>query len=391
MKIIVFTHPPFLEHKSMHRYAHMLGEGMKKRGHKVSYWTASPLFFKIPVSGALKKWLSYVDQYIVFPLLLKYRMRRNDEHTLYVFTDHALGPWIPAVAHKPHVVHCHDFMAQFSAEGKFVENAVGWSGRQFQSLIRRGFNKGRHFISISEKTQSDLHFFLSEKAPITSKMIHNGLNPIFKPHSQLDARIRLTVRTGIDMMDGYLLHVGGNQWYKNRQGVIEIYNTWRKSARWPLPLLLFGSKPNKALSDCYEKSPYKRDIHFISGMPDCVIHLAYAGASLLLFPSYSEGFGWPVIEAMGSGCMVLTTDEETLRVVCSDAAFLIPVRPQLPEDIEQWAEFAAHIVSRVLAFSDSERTQVIERGFANVKRFDAEAKLNEIEEIYKTIVNIPTT
>lgn len=373
----------------MQRYAAMLGEGMKKRGHSVCYWTAAPLFFRIPAPRAWKKWLSYVDQYVVFPLLTRYRIRNNAKDTLYVFTDHALGPWIPAVADRPHVIHCHDFMAQHSAEGTIVENEVGWSGKQFQSMIRRGFSKGRHFISISEKTRSDLHFFLSENEPVTSSMIHNGLNPIFKPLGQLQARSKLTLKTGLDLMHGYLMHVGGNQWYKNRQGVIEIYNSWRRAARQPIPLLLFGTQPDKQLLECHQKSPYKKDIHFLSDMPDATIHLGYCGASLLVFPSYSEGFGWPVIEAMGSGCLVMTTDEETLRAVCSDAAYLIPPRPQAAEEVAGWASAAAECIRKILAMPEAERAKAVARGLANVKRFDADSKLNEIEEIYKNIVNIP--
>ncbi|MCE7066137.1 glycosyltransferase [Dyadobacter sp. CY326] len=369
----------------MPRYARMLGEGMEKRGHQVAYWTPQPIFFRLPGPEKLKKWLSYVDQYVLFPMLVKLKARKKKQDTLYVFTDHALGPWVPLVAEHPHVIHCHDFLAQFSAEDKIMENPVGWSGKKYQSMIRKGFDKGQHFISVSEKTRTDLHQFLTS-VPVTSKMVHNGLNPIFKPYDALSGRIQLMQETGLDILDGYLLHVGGNQWYKNRIGVIDIYDSWRASVTHSLPLLMIGTKPDEALILRLEKSPYRHEIHCISGLSDKFVHFAYAGASLFLFPSYAEGFGWPVIEAMASGAIVLTTNDQVLRTVAADAAFYIPPKPSGQEAATAWAQKAAARVNAILSFPESVRMLAQERGFSNAKRFNAENKLNEIEEIYQHIV-----
>src|SRR5690242_18665361 len=139
MRIIFFTHPSFLSHQSMPRFANMLTEGMKKRGHEVEAWAPKPYFFKLPLPTAFKKWLSYIDQYILFPIIIKRRINKRSKDTLFVFTDHALGPWIPLVKDRPHVVHCHDFLAQRSAMGEVPENLTSWSGKQYQAFIRRGY------------------------------------------------------------------------------------------------------------------------------------------------------------------------------------------------------------------------------------------------------------
>jgi glycosyltransferase involved in cell wall biosynthesis len=385
MNIVLFTHPPFIKHESMPRYARMLGEGMQKRGHQVVYWTPQPFFFRLPGPQKIKKWLSYIDQYILFPMQVKLKTLKKRNDTLYVFTDHALGPWVPLVSGHPHVIHCHDFLAQFSAANKIPENPVGWSGKKHQSLIRRGFDRGQHFISVSEKTRTDLHKFLSG-VPVTSKMVHNGLNPLFKPYDSLSARIQLMQETGTDILDGYLLHVGGNQWYKNRIGVVEIYDSWRAYANHSLPLLLVGAKPDELLLERLSKSPYSKDIYCVSGLSDKFVHFAYAGASLFLFPSYAEGFGWPVIEAMASGCIVLTTNDPVLRTIGSDAAFYIPPKPAGEDAAAAWAQMASLRVNAILSFPESVHLLAQERGFTNAKRFNAENKLNEIEEIYQHIV-----
>src|SRR5690606_10771219 len=176
--------------------------------------------------GVLKKWMGYVDQYIIFPNQIRKRLDSCAPDTLFVFTDHALGPWVPLVADRPHVIHCHDFLAQRSALGEVQENPTSWTGRRYQEFIRWGYSKGRNFISVSKKTKVDLHRFLPF-IPSISEMVYNGLNQSFLPLDSDRARSYFGKKIGIDLKEGFFLHVGGNDWYKNRIGVMEIYNFWR--------------------------------------------------------------------------------------------------------------------------------------------------------------------
>jgi glycosyltransferase involved in cell wall biosynthesis len=82
------------------------------------------------------------------------------------------------------------------------------------------------------------------------------------------------------------------------------------------------------LTKSLESSPYKADIHWLSGIDDEHVAHAYSGAAVFLFPSLGEGFGWPIAEAMASGCPVVTTDEAPMTEVAGEAGFLIPRRPQ---------------------------------------------------------------
>jgi hypothetical protein len=143
LKLVFFTHPSFIGSQSMPRYATLLAEGMKRRGHQVELWYPQAGFFRLPSPSLLKKWLGYIDQYIVFPKQVRRRIKKCSPDTLFVFTDHALGPWVPLVSDRPHIIHCHDFLAQRSALGKFIANPVSWTGRQYQAFIRKGYKKGK--------------------------------------------------------------------------------------------------------------------------------------------------------------------------------------------------------------------------------------------------------
>jgi len=385
MNIVLFTHPSFLTSQSMPRFAAMLSDGMKKQGHTVEVLSPKPRFFNIPVPAQFKKWFGYIDQYIIFPRVVKAKLSSYPKETLFVFADQALGPWVPLVSDKPHVIHCHDFLAQRSAVGELAENPVGWTGVQYQKYIRKGYLSGRNFIAVSKKTQSDLHDFYGSVPPV-SEVVYNGLTGQFLKGVAVTMRTKFSEQTGIDCSKGYVLHVGGNQWYKNRQGVVEIYSAWRSKHDIGIPLILIGAKPNKRLLDAFNRTRYQNDIHFLCGIPDDLLKTAYAGAAVFLFPSLAEGFGWPIAEAMASGVPVITTNEAPMTEVAGDAACLIARRPSHAQHRDQWALDSAMKLEEVLSLTVQERENMVNRGLENVKRFDAKGALDLIEGIYLKVL-----
>ena len=384
MNIVLLTHPPFLGSQSMPRFTWMLSQGMKERGHNVQVWSPKPGWYKYSPRGVAKKWLGYIDQFLVFPQTVRRQMRECPSNTLYVITDQALGPWVPLVSHRPHVIHCHDFLAQYSAKGLIAENPTSISGQIYQAFIREGYRKGRYFISVSHKTRNDLHDFVTGCS--MSEVVYNGISPKFAPGNISEIRRALSIKTGINLENGFILHVGGNQWYKNRCGVLEIYNAWRSRGKALLPLLMVGKMPDKALSKQYHRSFYKYNIHFVPGLSDTHLQMAYAGASVFLFPSIAEGFGWPIAEAMASGCLVVTTNEAPMTEVAGDAAFLIPKRPSSSEEVRLWAKTAANVLERVLLLSDDRRQVAIEKGLIQSQKFNQERALDLVESLYERVM-----
>ncbi len=384
MKIIFFAHPDFIHSQSMPRYVRMLAAGMQERGHDVDVWQPVPLFYKFRIAGSLKKWLGYIDQYFIFPIQTRRRMKRLPRDTMFVFTDHALGPWVPLVKNRPHIIHCHDFLAQRSALGEFKENRVSFSGKLYQALIRRGYRKGKNFISVSAQTRDDLHRFMVNHPPV-SEVVYNGMNQSFEKTEAGYAKKMLSEKTGLDLTEGYLLHVGGNQWYKNRVGVIAIYNALRQDKDFMLPLLLIGAAPSAELNNARDLSPFKEQIHFLTAIDDKWLRFAYRGATVFLFPSLAEGFGWPIAEAMASGCMVITTNEKPMTEVAGEAGCFITRKPVEETESQAWANESAAVVKRVLQFSLPERQAMIEKGLLNVERFAVAGALDRIEKIYEGV------
>lgn len=369
----------------MPRYARMLVNGMQERNHSVEIWTAGKLFYRLPIPR--KKWLAYIDQFIVFPLKLKKRLRKCSNDTLFVFTDHALGPWVPNVAHRPHIIHCHDFLAQRSEQEELEENTLRFSGKLYQRWIRNGYKKGQNFISISHQTREDLHRFL-QPAPRISEVVYNGLNQDFRPGDANLARQNLEKKYKVNLGEGFVLHVGGNQFYKNRMGVIRIYNAWRKMNGKTLPLIMIGARPSEDLISLKKESDFSSEIHFLTEVSDEDIKLAYQAASVLLFPSLEEGFGWPIAEAMASGCLVITTKKAPMTEVGKNSCFYIPRMPGIPEKQEAWAKKSAAVLNQVINLSRKKRNEMIESSLENAKRFNTQKSIEKIEAVYKKILKV---
>lgn len=153
MNIVLLTHPCFGNHRSMARYTRMLESGMKERGHRVEIWSPKAIFFSSLFPSFISKWLGYIDQYVIFPFIIKHRSKLWPPDTIFVFTDHALGIWIPLLKNRNHIVHCHDFLAQRSSLDEIEYNRLSWTGRKYQSYIRNGYCQAKHFISVSQKNK----------------------------------------------------------------------------------------------------------------------------------------------------------------------------------------------------------------------------------------------
>jgi glycosyltransferase involved in cell wall biosynthesis len=382
MNIILLIHQQGSLGYSMHRYETMLHDGMLNKSHQVTVWGPKLYLSRNKAPKSIFKWLRYIDQYILFPIWFKWNSRKYDKNTLFVLIDQALGIWTPLLKNKKHIIHCHDFIALKSAQGKVGRNPTSWSGRIYQYLILKGFSKAHNFISISQNTKNELEVFLSKK-PKISAQIYNAIDSQFKPGSINEAKLAISHQINADASKGFILHVGGNTFYKNRIGVIKIYDAWRKLSKENLPLVMIGSAPSPEMKQTKEKAKFSKDIHFLTQASDAVLVHAYQGASVFIFPSLLEGFGFPVAEAMASGCPVITTNEAPMNEVGGQAAFYIPKCPV--KNTEKWEENAAKLIEQIVQLHPEDRKLTIKKGLEQSKKFHKDVILDQIEAIYQQI------
>ncbi len=367
----------------MQRYEDMLKYGLAKRGHQVEVWGPQLYLSGNRAPKAVQKWLRYLDQYLLFPMVFYLKSRKLSKEVLFVLIDQALGIWTPLIKNKKHVVHCHDFIALKSALGLIEHNPISKSGQLYQKLIVKGFRKASNFIAISKHTQNELETFL-EKEPKVNAQVYNAIAPIFKQGTLKQARMAMGAQLHRDLAKGYILHVGGNTFYKNREGVIQMYNAWRSWSTACLPLVMIGAAPTTKLLALKENSAYCEDIYFLIQVADAVLIKAYQGAAVFVFPSLYEGFGFPIAEAMACRCPVITTNAAPMNEVGGTAAVYVE-KCNESDDFQQWLNKAAMLIEKVVQLSDADREKRIKAGLAQCQLFEEDTVLDQIEKVYQKI------
>lgn len=390
MNLVLLTHPDYLGLVSQVHFARALAAGYRARGHQVQVRQPRPRLHRRVAPGPWAKWAGYLDQYLLFPRELRALMRDDPPDTLYVVCDQALGPWVAQLTHRPHVVHCHDLLALRSALGEVPENPTSFTGHIYQRFIRSGFRQARHFICISEKSRSDLHR-VGGVAPLTCEVVYNGLNHAYRRVEEATARHVLGAAGLRADAHGFLLHVGGGQWYKNTPGVVMLYASHVRQALQrgvqPLPLYMLSPPPNAALRAAIEQVPEQGDVRFFNGVDHATLEALYSCASALLFPSHAEGFGWPIVEAMACGCPVITTAEAPMTEVGGDAATYLP-RLHVHDDVQAWADAAARTLASMLDRTPAELEHWRAQALAWTRRFAADAALDSYLSIYRRILGV---
>ncbi|WP_244222588.1 glycosyltransferase [Cupriavidus lacunae] len=369
----------------MDRFAAMIVEGMRERGHDTQLWTPPAVLVRLSARPGLRKWLGYIDQYVIFPALTWWRLRRERAGALVVLTDHSLGMWMWLLHRRPHVIHCHDFIAQRTAAGEFPGRNLSVSGRIYQSLIMRGIALGRNFVAVSEKTAQDLLRLHPAPAPHV-QVVHNGLNYPFRPLSHDVAIRRLHAASVDEIRPGMLVHIGGNQWYKNREGVLALYQAYcevvSRESGAPRPLWMIGPEPTPAMREMADSAERLGGrVRFLHGMSTAAVHAVYALAAVLLFPSLEEGFGWPVIEAMACGVPVLTTARAPMQEIGGGLALLM--EPMVPGQAQAWARRNVGMLLDLLSWPEAKLGRLSAESLSWARHFSADRALDQYEAIYR--------
>jgi glycosyltransferase involved in cell wall biosynthesis len=167
-------------------------------------------------------------------------------------------------------------------------------------------------ICVSASSQKDLlHFY--DVAESKTHVVPHGFSPLQLPE---DASASSTAENAAP----YLLYVGSRAGYKNFSLLLEAYS--RSALRQSYRLLAVGGGAFSAEEQKQIAAlGLSGSITLIAKADDAVLARAYRKASLFVYPSLYEGFGFPPLEAMSLGCPVLANRTSSLPEVCGDAAF----------------------------------------------------------------------
>jgi glycosyltransferase involved in cell wall biosynthesis len=368
MKVLLIANYEPDAQQSMLRYAEFLRHGMEQQGHQVEViHPPSVVGGLVAVGNPLRKWLGYIDKFVLFPAQLRMKAKNAD---LVHVCDHSNACYLRWTGKTPQLITAHDVLAIRSALGHFPQSPTGRTGKWLQRWILKRLTSARHIISVSAKTKDDLEALLPSKPEI--RVIHHSLNWQYEPATKAEIEA-VRAAFALNAGDEYLLNVGSNQWYKNRIGVLKIVLHLRKYERFRNVKLVMAGKPWTEEMRAFCREHALGDvIEFVSPSNEQMRAL-YSGALAFLFPSLEEGFGWPVLEAQACGCPVITSDRPPMTEIAGEGAILIN-----PEN----AAAAAQIIDARMVKVESLRLA----GWENLKRFAIDDVMKCYNDVYESVI-----
>jgi glycosyltransferase involved in cell wall biosynthesis len=189
----------------------------------------------------------------------------------------------------------------------------------------------------------------------------------------------LKISVSYDFTKPYFLFVSTLEPRKNVIGLIQAFNYLKKHHKIEHQLVLIGQTGWKyqPILEAINESPYHPEIHHLNYLTDDLVALFYHQAEAFIYPSFYEGFGLPVLEAMTLGTPVITSNSSSLPEVTGDSALLIN-----PNHSMELADAMLNIVrDRVL------RDNLIFKGKEQANKFSWEKTAQATLNIYCSVLN----
>ncbi|MHA6727549.1 glycosyltransferase family 4 protein [Chryseobacterium sp. A301] len=227
-------------------------------------------------------------------------------------------------------------------------------------------------IAISNQTKTDILYYL----PVDSqkvRVVYQGCHKAFK--CDIPLQILDSIQEKYKLPREFLLSVGTIEERKNLLGVIEALKELKEIE---IPLIVVG-KPTayqKKVQKAIKRYGLEDRVHFLTGVTMEDLACIYRLASVFVYPSFYEGFGIPVIEALYSGTPVITSNNSCLQE--AGGPHSLYVDPYSSKDI------AAKL--RYLWSLESERKLRAEKGFEYVQKFCDETIASQMFEVYQEVL-----
>jgi glycosyltransferase involved in cell wall biosynthesis len=243
-------------------------------------------------------------------------------------------------------------------------------------MLRLAAARADHLFTFSEYSKRHIVERLGVPANRVTVM-YSGAGEEFSPGDKAPARARTAQRFAVD--GPYLLYVGNLRPHKNADGLLRCLALLRSRNQLETKLLVLGG--DGVGHESYEKRIVElglaKDVVLRWAVPEAALIDAYRGAELLVLPSFEEGFGLPVLEAMACGTPVACSWSASMPEVGGDAAAYFD--PYSDEDM-------ARAISRVLG-SEELQAAMRAKGLLQAKQFTWQRCAALHHEVYRRFLN----
>ncbi|MBR1882025.1 MAG: glycosyltransferase family 4 protein [Muribaculaceae bacterium] len=265
------------------------------------------------------------------------------------------------------VVTVHDlifrhFPHYFSAADRAIYNAK----------ISHACRAAHHVVAISEFTKREIVEAYGID-PQKIDVVYQSCDERFgRP---IDEAAMLQARQAYDLPERYVLAVGRLVYHKNVQLAIESLRLLPDDVK-----LVVVGRPTRfwksTLAPLIEKLGLRQRLHHVDWIDSRLLPAVYRMAQAMVFASFCEGFGLPILEAQMCGTPVLAATGSCLEETGGDAAAYFD-----PHDAEQ----LAHLLQRVLTDGDW-RSDMAQRGLRHSAQFTRQRMCEQLMGIYEQVL-----
>lgn len=234
--------------------------------------------------------------------------------------------------------------------------------------FRKAANSADKIIAISEQTKRDIIQFLKVDENKID-VVYQGCHASFKEKPTEEFLNQIKYK--FNLPERFLLNVGT---IEDRKNLLNVVKALEGS---DIPLVVIGKKNKKYFQKINQLiKKYKIEVSFLENVSMEELAGIYRLADIFIYPSFFEGFGIPVIEALFSETVVITSNVSCLPEAGGPDS--VYVNPENVDDIKAKINF--------LWDNESERKRRAEKGLQFVQKFNDEMIAEEMMKVYNSLV-----
>ncbi len=282
---------------------------------------------------------------------------------------HGLSNELPLNIHKSDiksVVTIHDLIfLRYPQYYHFIDRKI------YTYKFRKACENADKIIAISECTKRDIiQYFHIPTDKI--EVVYQGCDPVFE--HPIDNKKKEEVCAKYQLPARYILNIGSIEERKNALLIVQAL------AQLPqdIHLIIVGRRTTytKKIEHFINEHSLTSRVHIMHNIPFGDLPAIYQSAEIFVYPSYFEGFGIPIIEALHSGVPVVAATGSCLEEAGGPDSIYVN-----PNNVDETIQVLKEILS-----NPSKKKLMIEKGKEFVKRFAAENHATQIINIYKNII-----
>lgn len=304
---------------------------------------------------------------------------KNDLKSKKIDLYHGLSHEIPLGMPNtgiPSVVTMHDLIHE-----RYPEQYNPIDVRIYTKKFRYASANANKVIAISEQTKKDLiEYYQTPEDRI--EVCYQSCNPSFG--QIVTEEEKHAIRKKYLLPDSYFLYVGSIIERKNLLNICKAVFLLRNELNIPLVVIGNGGKYKQQVKDFISQNGIANRIIFLSELPAASAEsfrnandfpAIYQSATAMIYPSFFEGFGIPVLEALWSGLPVITSNVSSLPEVGGDAAWYVD-----PNSAQEIAQGMRTIYSDKIVAEE-----MVDRGLAHAQKFTPKKCADKVMEVYKSL------